>query len=193
MPDYTNALLSGFQTGREMRRQEGLNNALADYATGKTQDVGEIARYDAGSALQLRKADEKRQQQLIADGTKAVGQAALLIAQKPEAERSMAWDQAIDGLAAQGWTSLAQYKGRYSPQALESVIASAGLSGDYIQGQQPKYLPIPAGGTLVNTRDPAAIAQFQGQVPMVSDQASYDAIPSGQQFRDPDGNLRVKP
>ena len=73
------------------------------------------------------------------------------------------------------------------------MIASAGLSGDYIQGQQPKWTPVPAGGTLVNTRDPAAIAQFQGQVPMVSDQASYDAIPSGQQFRDPDGNLRVKP
>lgn len=30
-------------------------------------------------------------------------------------------------------------------------------------------------------------------VPTVSDQAGYDAIPSGQQFMDPEGNIRVKP
>lgn len=32
-----------------------------------------------------------------------------------------------------------------------------------------------------------------GNIPSVSDQATYDAIPSGAQFRDPQGNIRTKP
>lgn len=173
-PNFNALIMQGYNTGREMKRQAGLDNALSTYAQNPDDptSVAGIARYDPRTAIQIGNMQQDRQKQLqaeqqkkLAEGQKAVGQAALLISQQPEQARPQAWDQAIDQLVGMGWDGLAQYKGKYSPQSLQAVIAQSGLANEFISGQQPKYMAIPEGGTLVNTRDPSAVSQFGGQAP----------------------------
>lgn len=186
MPDFNALLMQGYQTGRELRRQDGERNALAGLfsagpGTARTPGIGDgvkdqqreddalgdLARYNPQMAFQIRGqqqtqrvAMEKRQQELLQKGKEAVGQAALQIAQLPEDQRPQAWDQQIDYLVSQGWDGLQQYRGKYSPQSLMGVISEAGLANELRTATQPNYMTIPEGGTLVNTRDPAAISQF---------------------------------
>lgn len=184
LPNFNALMAEGFNTGREMKRQEGVRNALAGLMTenpGQSPGYGDgieaerrgssaladLARYDPQMAFQIQDHRQKQQaqmderrQKLLGEGKKAVGQAALQIAQLPEAQRPQAWDQAIDYLVGQGWDGLAQYKGKYNPQSLMGVISEAGLANDLRTATQPSYQVIPEGGTLVNTRDPQATQQF---------------------------------
>ena len=58
--------------------------------------------------------------------------------------------------------------------ALRAVVAEAKLTEKLIAMERPSYQVIPEAGTLVNTRDPQAVQQFQGgggqqQAPSMSD------------------------
>lgn len=66
----------------------------------------------------------------------------------------------------------------YLPQAeqdaaLRGVLADAKMIGKLHEMERPSYQAIPEGGTLVNTRDPNAVQQFQGggqqAMPSISD------------------------
>ena len=169
MPNFNALLMAGYNTGREVKRQQGLDNALAAYSANPDDpsSVAGIARYDPRTAIQIGTVQQKRQadlqeiqQKKLAEGKKAVGQAALLVAQQPEANRAAAWDQSIDYLVSQGYDGLAQFKGKYNPQSLQGVLSEAGLAGEYMSATKPSYMAIPEGGTLVNTRDTSAVAQF---------------------------------
>jgi hypothetical protein len=167
MPDFNALLMGGFQAGREMKRQEGERNALAGLVNGDDKALGDLATYNPQMAFQVRSQQDqqrvamaKQQRELLEQGKKAVGQAALQIAQLPEGERPAAWDSAIDYLVGQGWDGLQQFRGKYSAQSLMGVISEAGLSNELRTATQPSYQVIPEGGTLVNTRDPAAVQQF---------------------------------
>jgi hypothetical protein len=181
MPDYNALLMQGFQTGLELKRQEGERNALAKLATGdyRTPGIGddverqrrgaldELAIYNPQMAMQMQErqaqqlaAQRKEQQAKLTEGKKIVGQAALQIAQLPAEQRPAAWDQQIDYLVQQGWDGLAQFKGKYSEQSLMGVISEAGLANELRTATQPSYQVIPEGGTLVNTRDHRAVSQF---------------------------------
>lgn len=46
--------------------------------------------------------------------------------------------------------------------ALRAALAEAKMIGKLHEMERPSYQAIPEGGTLVNTRDPAAVQQFQG-------------------------------
>lgn len=55
----------------------------------------------------------------------AIGNAARFVQSQPPAQQAAAWDQAIDGLVAQGYTDLAEAKGRYDAAALPGYIAAS--------------------------------------------------------------------
>jgi hypothetical protein len=76
-----------------------------------------------------------------------IGQMALM------ADTPQKWDATIDQLGPQ----FAQYKGQFGQR--EAMIARAGQVKEFLDQQAPKYQVIPEGGTLVNTRDPAALQQ----------------------------------
>ena len=59
-----------------------------------------------------------------------------------------------------GYTGMADYRGKFSPQALQGAIDNAGLVEKFIELAQPKYQVVPQDADLVNTRDPIAVAQF---------------------------------
>lgn len=183
-PNFNALMLQGLQTGREIRREEGERNALAGLVNGEEGALGNLATYNPQAAMQVQQQQqqraaqvEKERQAQLAAGTKLVGQAALIVSQYPEAQRAQAWDAQIDALAQQGWDGIAQFKGKYSPQALESVIAQSGLASEYASQQRPRYMAIPEGGTLVDTSNPAAVQQFGQQPAPAAQKPTTQIIP----------------
>lgn len=63
LPNFNALLMDGFTTGREMKRQEGLNSALSTYMTDPENPsaLSEIARYDPRAAMQLQQGQFQRQ------------------------------------------------------------------------------------------------------------------------------------
>lgn len=137
MADFTNALLQGFNFAREARREDGFRKALSGYvANPSDQGAADVARYNPQAGYEIGQ-DRRRQQQAALDqGKKAVGQAALLVAQLPPEQQAAAWDSQIEALVGQGYDGLAQYRGKYSPDALRSVLAETGLASEYLKSQQ---------------------------------------------------------
>lgn len=72
--------------------------------------------------------------------------------------------------------------------------------------EREKVIPIEAGGAAVGVKPysgearpvvapntgGAQFGQPVGNLPQVTDEASYNAVPPGAQYRDPDGNIRTK-
>jgi hypothetical protein len=104
----------------------------------------------------------EEQRRMLKEQNDYVGQAALRISQLPPQQQAMAWDQAIAQGVQRGFSGLADKQGQFSPQALNSAIDSAGLVDKFFQLAEPRYTAIPAGGRLVNTRDPAAVNSVAG-------------------------------
>lgn len=175
MPDFTNALLAGFQTGRELRRQEGERAAMSDLVNGNPSALGQLATYNPQAAMQYKQQQdaeaarvEQQRQKMLTDGKKVVGQAALQVAQLPPEQRPAAWNSAIDYLVSQGWDGLAQFKNQYSEQSLMGVISEAGLANELRQAQQPRIVPVQPGGYVAEI-SPDGGARYivapDGQIP----------------------------
>jgi hypothetical protein len=117
---------------------------------GDPQALEELAGFNIEDYLKL----DKRSQEEYKQGIDTIGQLAML-ADTPEE-----WDDIV-GQLAQANPEFNKYRGRFDLR--QSVIAQAGEAKAFIEQNQPKYQVIPEGGTLVNTRDPAALAQVAGQ------------------------------
>lgn len=164
LAQYRPEIAMQVRSDREKRQQEA---AVADLqrraAGGDRTALAELAGIDIDAYDKL--ADNERV------GTKervsAIGQAALAVSQLPPEQRPAAWDGYIDQLS-QRYPELAEYRGQYSEQALMGAIAQAEQMGKFFELSDPRFQVIPEGGTLVNTRDPAAIQQYMeglGNIP----------------------------
>lgn len=111
------------------------------------------------------KALSAEQRQRVKDINEYTGQAGLRISQLPPEQRAAAWDQVIDNGVARGFKELAPKRGQYSDKALNDAIDGAGLVEKFLSLAEPKYQVVPKDADLVNTRDPAAVAQFGGVAP----------------------------
>lgn len=101
----------------------------------------ELLGLDPEVAMRL---DDRTKKQAI-DAAKYVADAAFSIVQLPEEQRPAAWDAYIDqGVGL--YPNLAQHKGKYSPQALQGLVAQAGQMQEWQTFQQPKYTPVGEGG-----------------------------------------------
>lgn len=189
--DIGGAFNQGMQAGQQRRREQETDNALRALIANPndTNVVNDLAKYDPGMAYkiqgqqqqQMRAQQESaarvaavrgdqgaleelaginfedylkldtRQKEQYKQGIDTIGQLAML-ADTPEE-----WDDIVGQLGP----DFAQYRGRFDLR--QSVIAQAGQAKEFIAQNEPKYQVIPEGGTLVNTRDPAALAQVAGQ------------------------------
>jgi hypothetical protein len=123
-----------------------------------------------------------------------LGQVALDISNTPEADRPQKWASYVAQARGMGMEVPPEFQ-TYSPQALNGAAVTGKQVQSIIDNHAPKYTPVPEGATLVNTRDPSAIAQFQGgggQPTAIRDAAGYDALPPGAQYIDPNGVHRTK-
>lgn len=161
-------------------------------AGGDRAAMGELAGIDLDAWDKISDNDRQR----VQESASAIGQAALRISQLPEPDRPAAWDAAVDQLSAR-FPDVAQYKGQYSPETLNSALDQAKLVEEFIGLSRPSYQAIPEGGTLVNTRDPAAVQSFtsgQGAAPVrVATPQEAAALPPGTRFIDPNGVERMVP
>lgn len=145
---------------QQQSQQQAIAQLQQRAASGDRAAMAQLAGVDLDAYDKL--ADNDRQN--VAERVKTIGNAGMYIASLPEEQQPAAWDAAIDQLAP-AYPELAEYKGRYSPDALRGVISQAGMMQDFLKSQMPDYMAIPEGGTLVNTRDPAAVASVGNGAP----------------------------
>lgn len=93
-----------------------------------------------------------------------IGQAALDIDALPEEQRAARWSEYVRQAEARGMDIPTEYE-VYSPAVLSAALAESKQIKEALAGRQPKYMVIPEGGTLVNTRDPEALASVQNGQP----------------------------
>lgn len=105
------------------------------------------AAYNAMSEQQRKQVDEQDD---------ALANAAFQIMRAPPEQRAAIWDEQAKNLGAE------QYVGQYSDAMLNTIVNRAGIQERLQKFNEPDYMAIPDGGTLVNTRDPNAVSQFQG-------------------------------
>ncbi len=175
-----NNALSYFQFGqqmgqqsREKQDQRELRNALATVSGGQSSSLvaGDQTTKQTDAAMRtimqlnpqlgMKLSNDRREQQQHGDAemAKAIGQATLDVMNRPVKQRAAAWDAYVDHFA-QTNPKAVQYKGKFNDQLGLSILAETGLTQEYQKSQQPSYMAIPEGGTLVNTRDPSAVSQF---------------------------------
>lgn len=147
----------GYQQGRQQRIEQETGKALEAYANNPDDpaSVAGLARYNPQLAIQIQQdqrtraaAAQKQEQEQRNAGIKVIGNAALQIKMLPPEQQPQAWDAAIDGLSAQ-YPGLANYRGKYSPQALDSVLAESGMTQQAIDNAQVRITPTQAGGSYV--------------------------------------------
>ena len=143
------------------------------------------------------KALSAEQRQRVKDINEYTGQAGLRISQLLPEQRAAAWDQVIDNGVARGFKELASKRGQYSDKALNDAIDGAGLVDKFLKLAEPDWRVVPEGGTIVNARDPKAIASLSGgtsgsDLPKITSKADVDKLPPGAQFIAPDGSIKRK-
>lgn len=153
-PDVAVPILQQRQQAQAEAREADIRRRAAQ---GDPQAMAEMAGFDLDAFRGLR-SDERED---IETRVGALGQAALQISNMPPEQRAAAWDASVQQLS-QRWPELAQYAGQYSEQALNGVLQQAELVQTAIQNARPSYMAIPQGGTLVDTRNPQAVASVSG-------------------------------
>lgn len=121
---------------------------------GDKEATAEAFGFDPDLVLKMDEGTKKQLKQSV----DFISNAALQIDRMPEQDRAGAWAQYVQLAESRGMDIPTEYE-RYSPQVLQSAIAEAGAMSKLLEAREPHYQVIPEGGTLVNTRDPQALAQ----------------------------------
>lgn len=127
------------KSAAEQRRRELIPLA----ARGDETALLELWGADPDMAMKLDENSKKK----AADGIKYVASAAYKIKQLPPEQRPAAWDAYIDQGVAQ-YPGLAEYRGKYSDQSLDSIVAKAGETKMFEEFQQPRYVPLGEQGAI---------------------------------------------
>lgn len=150
MPDVGGNAMAAFREGQERKKHDMGQNALAGYAADPSeQNLNALFPYmepqQVFSVVQGRQKAQADQHEMAqkqrGEMAKYVANAAFDIIQRPEQERAAAWDAYIEQ-GAQQYPGLTQYRGQYTPQALQALVAEAGKSQEFAQFQRPTYTPI---------------------------------------------------
>lgn len=153
---YQPGAVMGWQERQAEAERAGRIQTVAQAAyAGDNQALAELFTLDPNLWTKL----DGRQQETMKNATSYMGQAAFRIGQLPEDQRPAAWQAAV-AQAEQGGMDIPAYLEGYSPEVLSSAIDRAKLTENYIQRFDPKYMAVPEGDTLVDTRNPAAVSQF---------------------------------
>ena len=178
------------KSAAEQRRRELIPLA----ARGDENSLLELWGVDPDTAMKLDDNSKKK----AVEGIKYVASAAYKIKQLPPDQRPAAWDAYIDQGMAQ-YPGLAQYKGKYSDQSLDSIVAQAGETTMFEEFQQPRYVPLGEQGAMglqygrPIPGGPTVKPATQQKAPAApATKADYDKLPAGAQYIHPDGSIRTK-
>lgn len=165
----------GIQADEQKAQQQQMQQQLMRAAVGGDQAaMNELAvqNLDAWKTLGA----EQRNQVKVE--TELFGNAAMDILNRPPEQRAQAVQAYAQQLGQQypEVMQIAQLPPDQLEAALRSAIAEAGMVKQMIELERPDYMAIPAGGTLVDTRNPQAVQQF-GEGPQPG------AVEDGYRFR----------
>lgn len=215
-PDVGEEFRKGMSWGRDQRRQGVQDNALAALARNpedpqalqamaginpeyawKMQDRG-LTREKAERTEALAKLEANREN--ITKGAQIARQ------MKPQDQAS--WDATLQ-VAAQAGIDTSNVPREYNPQYIQGLVATAdAFEPIKAEASSLQFLTPENGGVFVGDKRSGAVRAAvlpnpgnkptgahaaASSLPVVSDQQSYDAIPAGQEFQDPNGNIRRKP
>jgi len=152
------------QQQRAQQQAEGEAEArLADLRTralgGDDQALTELA---TANFDQWKGVNAEVKSKMAAD-SEILGNAAIQLISTPYEQRPgqiVAYAQQFPQFAEQ-IQEIAYLPQAQQDEALRAVVAQAKMVGKLIEIERPSYQAIPEGGTLVNTRDPGAVQQFQ--------------------------------
>lgn len=165
-PDIAGAFQTGLQNGQAVAKQRAVDSALSAFAMnpGDRGALSQLMAADSrtGIAIQNQQQDQQRfeatqaanaaklQQERHEQTAKVLGEAAYDIALRPPAEQAAAWDSYVDQLAPK-FPEVAAYRGKFTPEALNGLLAETGMNQKVIDARAPKYVVAPPGGGLVNS------------------------------------------
>ncbi len=146
------------QQRQQAAREQMLGDLRARAANGDRAAAAELVRYEPNEANSIASNRRAYEGQMV---TAAASLAQQVLAAPPE-QRAGIYQSQIP-ILAQRFPELAGHE--YSDELMYSTINEAGQWQEYNRSQQPDYMAIPEGGTLVNTRNPQAVQAFQGGGP----------------------------
>jgi hypothetical protein len=159
---------------QDKRRQAAAVSDLQRRAAGGDRTaMAELAGIDLDAWDKISDNDRQR----VQESASAIGQAALRISQLPEPDRPAAWDASVDQLSAR-FPDLAQYKGQYSPEALNSALDQAKLVNDFIRTTSPQEFNVGPGEGRYE-RDPITGAIKTVVAPNPGDAAPFSPVETG--------------
>ncbi len=208
--DFYGNLNTGMQMGQDLRMrqdQQAQRKAQAEKeaqaaaaearkvqlrqraAGGDETALLELYGVDTDTAIKL---DDRTRKGAI-DGIKYISNAAFQIATLPENQRAAAWDQYVDQGTAQ-FPGIAQYKGKYSPEALNSIVSQAGEMKEFQTFQQPKYAPVGENGLagFQFGRPIQQNGQTQNFAPQPAPQGGGQGVVTAEQYRGAVNGLGVQ-
>lgn len=152
------AFRAAFEQGQERKRETEARNALSAYAQNPNeQGLNALAQFAPEFAIQERGRLAQQQQagveQQRAEVTRRLEMISRVAAVADTPEK---WDAGVDYLA-QFYPDLAEYKGKFTPQAREAAIAAAGNVDKYLERMQPVNLG--PGSRLVDPNSGKVIAE----------------------------------
>lgn len=215
MPNIGMNALAAFQQGRQIRQQQDERQAKLLEAQ-RQQQIEMQERQLVGDALAnpdpaIRSAARQKvayfnsdlyqelgegERKQLDDFMGVIAQQAFPILQLPPEQHEQGLQAALSNLKQRGYP-VEQFKRTGDATAdLKTALAIAGQLDDFEKFQQPNYIAVGKDQDMVNTRDPAAVAQFArgagGNIPSPKSKAERDALPAGAKYYDPEGNLRTK-
>jgi hypothetical protein len=145
------------QEQRERQQHSELQQIRQRAASGDHDAITELFARDPESWTRL---DAPHREQ-IKQATSFMGNAVMAISRLPEQQRAQAWAQYVQHAEASGMDIPAHYE-HYSPEAMNSAAAEAGMMEKVIKQFEPDYRAIVPGGELRNV-NPLANGASMGQ------------------------------
>lgn len=140
----------------EQQQQRALEDLTRRAISGDETALDELAVKN----LPAWRALSSEQREAAAQQAEMFGNAAIDVLNRPPQERA----QAIMGYAQRFQNpeiaQIAQLPANEQEQALRAAVAEAGMTQRLMSNEQPNYMVLPQGGTLVDTRNPQAVQQF---------------------------------
>lgn len=213
-PNAGASFAQGFQQGQQQRQSNLAKSAMAALVTDPTNQraLQALASVDPGAAEQFQQQRLSLVKQQLAQHQENILRGAQIIRElQPKDDAS--WQHALQ-VAAQAGVDVSQVPQHFDPQYVNGIVSIAdafkpeqadpGIIREFDTATQRGL--VPQGTTFeqyVQMRNPgmlspvtipanATVTSGGGNLPRVSDQASYDAVPPGGQYVDPNGQVRTK-
>lgn len=190
---------------QEQRRQQDERDKAAEFehrlasayniSTGKADPIGVrqafVGAGDTRGAMQFDQQNAAHSASEKKAMAEPYAQAIMDVLKYPPAERAARFD-AYATEFAKTHPEAEAFIGHYNDQFAHNFLAETGHLDDFNKSQEPKAVPITAGGEIGFVQNGQRVDRPQGPVAAPTTKQEYDQLPPGSPYVAPDGSHRVK-